>query len=240
MKTSITIETDTVRPIIVLLHLLSEFDYLSVDEFTYLFPLCTNAENTNYIKEQIRLLRQNQKTIDDIIISVLNSKENYQKALEYLLENEVTDEVICEIGINRKSHQYDMPYALLYRKLHSVFLDNEQQQIVELLKAIRAIKIGKWWRSYLFNTSNEKAIKNNPEEHINNNVFQNCESENDFKREFFKIMHLFKAKATLSDYFDLNRRYLKTTDVVLFEDSQIKLDIVPNQFFYGIYIEGSR
>lgn len=231
LKTSITIETDTVRPIIVLLHLLSEFDYLSVDEFTYLLPLCTNAENTNYIKEQIRLLRQNQKTIDEIIISVLNSKDNYQKALEYLLENEVTDEVICNVGINRKSHKYDMPYALLYRKLHSVFLDNEQQQIVELLKAIRAIKIGKWWRSYLFDTSNEKAIKDNPEEHINNNVFQNCKSENDFKKEFFKIMHLFKAKATLSDYFDLNRRYLKMTDVVLFEDSLIKLDIVPKQFF---------
>ncbi len=231
LKTSITVETDTVRPMIVLLHLLSEFDYLSVDEFTYLLPLCTNAENTIYIKEQIRLLRQNQKTIDDIIISVLNSKENYQKALQYLLENEVTDDVICEVGINRKSHQYDMPYAILYRKLHSVFMGNEQEQIVELLKAIKAIKIGKWWRQYLFDTSNEKAIKNNPEEHINANVFQNCTNEEDFKTVFFKIMHLFKAKATLSDYFDLNRRYIKTTDIILFEDGQIKLDVVPKQFF---------
>lgn len=231
LKTSITVETDTVRPMFVLLHLLSEFDYLSVDEFTYLLPLCTNAENTIYIKEQIRLLRKNQKTIDDIIISVLNSKENYQKALQYLLENEVTDDVICEVGINRKSHQYDMPYAILYRKLHSVFMDNEQEQIVELLKAIKAIKIGKWWRQYLFDTSNEKAIKNNPEEHINANVFQNCTNEEDFKTVFFKIMHLFKAKATLSDYFDLNRRYIKTTDIILFEDGQIKLDVVPKQFF---------
>lgn len=231
LKTSITVETDTVRPIIVLLHLLSELDCLSVDEFTYLLPLCTNAENTNYIKEQIRLLRQHKKTIDEIIISVLNSKENYQKALQYLLENEVTDDVICKVGINRKSHKYDMPYALLYRKLHAVFWNGDHKQIVELLKAIRAIKIGKWWRSYLFDTSNEKTIKSNPEEHISNNVFQNCKSENDFKRAFFKIMHLFKAKATLSDYFDLNRRYIKTTDVVLFEDGQIKLDIVPKQFF---------
>lgn len=47
-------------------------------------------------------------------------------------------------------------------------------------------------------------------------------------------MHLFKAKATLSDYLDLNRRYIKTTDVVLFEDDTIKFDIVPKHFFKTI------
>ena len=47
-------------------------------------------------------------------------------------------------------------------------------------------------------------------------------------------MHLFKAKATLSDYLDLNRRYIKTTDVVLFEDDTIKFDIVPKHFFKSV------
>jgi hypothetical protein len=40
-----------------------------------------------------------------------------------------------------------------------------------------------------------------------------------------------KAKATLSDYLDLNRRYIKTTDTVLFEDGKVRLDIVPFHFF---------
>ena len=58
--------------------------------------------------------------------------------------------------------------------------------------------------------------------------------ENDFKTAFFKIVHLFKAKATLSDYLDLNRRYIKTTDIVLFEDDMVKLDIVPKYFFKSV------
>lgn len=58
----------------------------------------------------------------------------------------------------------------------------------------------------------------------------NISDEASFKKTFFNIMHLFKAKATLSDYLDLNRRYIKTTDVVLFEDNTIKLDIIPKHF----------
>lgn len=231
LKTSISVETDTIRPLIVLLYLLSELDYLTVDEFTFLLPLCTNETNTEYIKNEILLIREGKQSIDSVIISTLLAKDNYQKALQYLLENEVNDNVICTIGINRKSRQYDMAYADLYKKLHLVFSENQTNNIAELLKAIKKVNIDKWWRQYLFDTSNEKAIKNNPEEHINANVFQNCTNEEDFKTAFFKIMHLFKAKATLSDYFDLNRRYIKTTDIILFEDGQIKLDIVPKQFF---------
>lgn len=42
---------------------------------------------------------------------------------------------------------------------------------------------------------------------------------------------MFKAKSTLSDYFDLNRRYFKTTDTVLFRDDEVTFDIIPNCFF---------
>lgn len=208
LKTSISVETDTVRPLIVLLYLLSELEYLTIDEFTFLLPLCTNATNTEYIKNQIRLLRHGEQSIDNVIVSTLLAKDNYQKALRFFLENEVSDEVICTIGINRKSRQYDKPYTDLYEKLYLVFFENQVSNIAELLNVIKKINIGKLWRLYLFDTSNEKAIKNNPEEHINANIFQNCNNENDFKEVFFKMMHLFKAKATLSDYFDLNRRYI--------------------------------
>lgn len=234
LKTSIVVESDIVRPLIVLLHLLSELDYLTIEEYKYLLPLCTNFENTNYIKEQLKLIRQGWQTIDNVIISSLLSKDNYKKALQYLRENEVSENVVCAVGMNRKSRKYDRPFALIYKNLHSVFFEGQTDKIVKLYEAIQSIKsnkIKKLWKDYIFNTSSIKAIKRNPNEHIKVNVFQNCQNENDFKIAFFKIMHLLKAKATLSDYYDLNCRYIKTSDIVLFEGGQIKLDIVPKQFF---------
>lgn len=231
LKTSLVVESDTVRPLIVLLYLLSEYDYLTTEEFTFLLPLCTNRENTESIKQKISLLREKQLTIDDIIISVLLSKDNYKKALQVLLDNEVTDDIVCEVGMNRKSRQYDVNYATLYHKLYSVFFEHKIEKTAELLNAIKFVKTGTWWRSYLFNTSTNKAITNNPEKHIRNNVFKECQSVEAFKINFFKLMHLFKAKATLLDYFDLNRRYIKITDIILFEDGEVKLDMVPKHFF---------
>ena len=40
--------------------------------------------------------------------------------------------------------------------------------------------------------------------------------------------------ATLSDYFDLNRRYFNITDTLIFEDRMIKLDKIPKCYFKGI------
>ncbi|MBQ8223484.1 MAG: AlwI family type II restriction endonuclease [Bacteroidales bacterium] len=79
LKTSISVESDTVRPLIVLLYLLSNLEYLTIDEFTFLLPLCTNANNTEHIKNQIQLLRQGNQSIDNVIISILLAKDNYQK-----------------------------------------------------------------------------------------------------------------------------------------------------------------
>lgn len=46
-------------------------------------------------------------------------------------------------------------------------------------------------------------------------------------------MHLLKAKATLHDYFDLNRRYIKATDVVIFSDDRVQLDVLPACYLQG-------
>ena len=40
--------------------------------------------------------------------------------------------------------------------------------------------------------------------------------------------------ATLSDYFDLNRRYFNITDTLIFEDRMIKLDMIPKYYFKEI------
>lgn len=234
LKTYYNVDGHTVRPFMVLIHLLNKFDYLTLDEYTYLLPLCIGETETNEIIDGISKLRCRNISIDEIIVNRLMGMLNYKTALDYFIDNEVTEELICEIGLNRKSRQYDKPYFKLYQALHRVFVLNDIDNLISVYDATRDIKIGKWWRSYLFDTTSEKAISNHPVAHLKTTLFNEVEDENTFKIAFFKIMHLFKAKATLSDYLDLNRRYIKTTDVVLFEDDTIKFDIVPKHFFKSV------
>ena len=234
LKTYYEIEGQTVRPFMVLLRLLSTFDYLTLDEYTYLLPLCIGAKETTEIVGGIANLRSNRTSIDDIIINRLMNMPNYIVALEYLLENDVTEDLVCVIGLNRKSRQYDKPYFKLYNALFDVFMNGDIDNLPSVYSATKDIKIGKWWRSYLFDTTSETAIRKFPSAHLKNTVFDFVTSESEFKKAFFKTVHLFKAKATLSDYLDLNRRYIKTTDIVLFEDDTVKLDIVPQHFFKSV------
>lgn len=235
LKTSSVINGEIVRPFIVLLHVLSRVEYLSLDEYTYLLPLCTNSTYTTQIVRDIGLSRINQRlTMDDIIINRLMDMANYQTALLMLQENVVDENLLCEIGLNRKSRSYDKVYLPLYNHLYSVYANGDINAFPFVYTATRDVKIGKWWRNYLFNTTSETAIRRTPNDCKNDTLFDSVTNENEFKEAFFKIMHLFKAKATLSDYFDLNKRYIKTTDIVLFEDGTIKLDIVPKHFFNSV------
>lgn len=231
LKTSCQIEDTTVRPFIVLLYVVFAVGELSLDEFTYLLPLCTNYENTEEVIKGIKAVRNNTKTIDEIIISRLMSKDNYQSALNVLLKNRVSSELLCEIGLNRKSRQYDRPYFPLYKHLFSAYVNNDTSAFAKAFRATKDINIGKLWRSYLFSTVSETAIAHNPQKYKNKTWFDDVTNEKEFKAAFFRVMHLLKAKATLSDYLDLNRRYIKTTDVFLFEDDKVRLDIVPKQYF---------
>lgn len=237
LKTYYNVDGHTVRPFMVLIHLLVKFDYLTLDEYTNLLPLCIGEKETAEIVEGISKLRSGSTSIEQIIIDRLMDMPNYKMALDYLLENEVNEDLICEIGLNRKSRQYDKSYFKLYQALRRVFVLNDMDSLISVYGATRDIKIGKWWRNYLFDTTSEKAISNHPAAHLKTTLFNEVEDENTFKIAFFKIMHLFKAKATLSDYLDLNRRYIKTTDVVLFEDDTIKFDIVPKHFFKSVVDE---
>ncbi|WP_317368322.1 AlwI family type II restriction endonuclease [uncultured Tyzzerella sp.] len=231
LKSCNEINGDFVRPFIVLIYVLLKVEKLTLDEFTYLLPLCTNEVYTEQIIEGIRSIRKNETSIDEIIINRLIKMDNYSSALELLLTSDITEELLCEIGLNRKSRNYDKVYFKLYNNLYDMYINRNDDIIPLVYLVTKDIKIGKWWRSYLFNTSSENAIKKQPKKYKNATIFDNINSEEEFKIAFFKIMHLFKAKATLSDYIDLNRRYIKTTDIILFEDNVVKLDIVPKYFF---------
>lgn len=231
LKTSCRVDDNTVRPLIVLLYVLSRLEYLTTDEFTYLLPLCVSREVTEYIIGKIIEIRNGQAEIDTVITDALFCMPNYKSALNLFLNNPVSDELIMTVGFNRKSRSYDKPYGLLYWRLYEVFFNSNIAMAGELYEATKKINIGGWWRELLFSNASRKKIIEDPVTTINPTVFQNVETEEQFKERFFRLMHLFKAKDMLCDYRDLNRRYLSTTDILLFEESTIKLDIVPKQFF---------
>lgn len=78
------------------------------------------------------------------------------------------------------------------------------------------------------------TIKRKTLEVLNDNQLINAKNIKEFNKVFFEQMHLFKIKSTLNDYFDLNRRYFKITDVVLFNDEKVELDVLPKCFFNNI------
>ena len=227
LKTSYEIDGNTVRPFLVLIHLLNELEFLTFEEYKYLLPLCIGKNETTEILNGIKELRNKNTTIDKIIIKRLMEMPNYRGALNYFISNDVTENLICEIGLNRKSRQYDKPYYALYKILYDVYVNKNKESVTKILDATKNIKIGSLWRNYLF----DSIFKIDPLSHLNKTLFDEASDEKDFKRIFFSIMHLFKAKATLSDYFDLNRRYFRTTNVLLFEDGTVKFDIIPKIFF---------
>lgn len=231
LKTSYSVDGSTVRPFIVMLYVLSKLETLSMDEFKYLLPLCTDIDATKTVINGIKSVREKKLTIDDIILARLMSKSNYQAARSLLLENDVDEALLCEIGLNRKSRRYDRVYYPLYKQLYCAYVDKDPAAFARVFDATKDIKIGILWRTYLFDTFSETAIRRAPECHKKETLFDRASNEQEFKLAFFKVMHLLKAKATLSDYFDLNCRYIKTTDTVLFEDDSVKLDIVPKHFF---------
>lgn len=236
LKTSNDVDGKNVRPFVVFLYVVSKVEYLTNDEFTYLLPLCVDKETTDKIIDCILSSRSSDLNCEDIVLSVLTGMENYQRALKMLQEEEVTEDLICTVGMNRKSARYDKPYYDLYRILKKIVFSNEEAAL-ELYEATRKLtnsKVGGAWRRYFFRSNARSVIKREGLAVLNTVPILRTTTEEKFKEEFFKIMHLLKVKATLSDYFDLNRRYFKLTDIVLFEDNKVKLDVLPECYIQNI------
>ncbi len=231
LKASCNLGGKYARPFIILVYLLAKLDKLSLNEFTYLLPLCIDDESTQLVLGLIPKLRNGELSIDDVIVLHLMNQQNYKDGLKLFMENEVDENLVCTIGMNRKSRTYDKPYYNLYCELFKVFVEKDYQSLHKVYTATQSIKIGKLWRNLLFGSASKKAIERTPEECLRETRFSTVSNENEFKQTFFEVLHLLKAKATLSDYMDLNRRYIKTSDVILFDEDTVKVDIVPKQIF---------
>lgn len=234
LKLSCQFDEDYVRPYAVLAYTLAELGEISKEEFTYLLPLATNRNKMDMIINSIREIRNGNTTIDDIIISILYGMDNYQEAKNmFILADVVSEDLIQEIGMNRKSRKYDKPYFNLYNALTLFRNDRSDDNAKNLLYAVKLIsgKAQTYWKQYLFNTTLSSAIERDGATTVNSIDLFRSDNLTSFKEEFFRLLHLFKAKSTLSDYYDLNKRYFKTSDTVLFRDDIVKFDIIPNCYF---------
>lgn len=236
LKTSIDVSGSIVRPFIAVVKCLTELEFLSYDEFTYFVPLIRDDESAKQIISDIKLYREGKILPEEIIYKRLMQMDNYKLAREEFIASDVDENIICLVGMNRKSRSYDKSYYKLYENLKKVFLDGKSNY-ESLLNSAKNInqKPGILWRSLLFKTTNIGVVRKNGKSSIHKQCpFMNCKNEIELKEVFFKYLHVFKAMATLSDYFDLNRRYFNVTDTLIFEDHMVKLDMIPKYYFKEI------
>ena len=236
LKTYISIDKDTgVRSFVLLARLLKKFNYLSKEEFMYLFPLCISEQTTSFIENKLSEFRGKDVNVGEIVTAIFMQQQNYKDALVFFIaEKTVTEETFCKVGLNRKSKDYDRAYLPLYNALKKVYFydDKSDKAILALYEASDIGNVKTHWRKLLFKTSSSASIKKSPKEQLQfANMFSNLEDEKAFKTVFFKTMHLIKIERTLEDYFDLNRRYLKISDTLLFADEQVKFDVIPKYYF---------
>ena len=188
LKTSINIDGKFVKPYIVLVYCLEKLEYLTYDEFTYFIPLITDKESLNEIIENIKRYRKNKLMKEDVIYQKLISMANYIDAKKEFLDNEVTEDLVCLIGMNRKSKTYDKIFFQLYKLLKAIFIDKNNQDYLKTFENIVKItgKSSIHWKNLLFKTNKKESIKKNKEKSINEDCpFKVCKNEKDFKKVFF-------------------------------------------------------
>lgn len=236
LKTSLQVEENIVRPFLVTIYLITKLGGLSHKEFTYLLPLSIDKDTTLQAVNNIQALRNNETNINNIILARLMAKDNYKLALQYFLKTKiVTADILAEIGINRKSRQYDKAYFPLYQALHKFYEEGERTIVADIVNALKLLtNTGKLWQKFLFGNATATQIKRAPLNYLRPNQFDRTDTETKFRHTFFAIMHILKAKRSLEDYFDLNRRYMKTSDIIIFSDEKVTLDIVPRHYFTPI------
>lgn len=224
-----------VKPFIVLIYLLINLEYLTKEEFTYLLPLCLKNSEAKSMVETIKKLRNEEVAIEDIINSRINSMDNYIEALEYMNCNNIdTLEKFAKVDMNRKSKEYSKGIFEFYLELWNIIqseLDEEKTEAI--LDFIKSKACKKYWKEYLgYKVGNEHTEE--WKEFLKTTKLFNSNNIIEYNTEFFRIMHTAKWKSNLEDYADLNRRYIALTDIVIFKDNKIELDILPKYYFLNI------
>lgn len=229
-----------VKPFIVLIYLLSNLGYLTKEEFTFLLPLCLKNSEAKDMLETIKRLRKSEITIEDIIKHRMNSMDNYKEALEYMNSNNIdTLEKFAKVDMNRKSKDYSKDLFEFYKDLLDIIKrelnEEEINKISDFIKiqSNKNSKVAKYWKDYL-GYDPKNLFTDEWKEYLKTTKIFKAKDIIEFNTEFFRVMQTAKWKATLEDYADLNRRYFSLTDIILFKDDKVELDILPKYYFLNI------
>jgi hypothetical protein len=229
-------EAYNVRPFVVLLYLLDKLEYLTNEEFFYLVPLCKTDQEAVRMVETLRERRQNKQHYRDTLLQIMHTMRNYRDAYSYFLtEDKITEEVVCNIGMNRKSRTYDKPYFQLYKTLRKIMVKARKNEVdladlKKVLKKNNSRAMNKW-RTLLLGESGSSGMQLRHLNHVRPVDLESPIFEQEFRKWFFDHMHLFKWEANLEEYADLNKRHLSLTDILIFNDDKVYLDLYPKYFF---------
>lgn len=147
LKASLSVDDKVVRPYIILAKYLNKFDYLSFDEFRYILPITNSEKDFEELCKGIQEVREGKITINDILFNHLMTFDNYKKAKNLFLTNPISEDLVCAIGLNRKSKQYDKPYFSLYKVLYALFIEKKDVTL-DLFNAINKLNQTKSeWKS---------------------------------------------------------------------------------------------
>lgn len=239
LKLQITDNGINVKPFAVLLYFLAELKYLSKDEFTYILPLATNQEYTELMLENIKMLRDSKKTIEEIIQRKMWNMLNYKSAIKFIKENGINNiEEFSVIDMGRKGTKYIEPMYKFFNDLYEISQREFDEQALDTIIAFvkeqtkKNSKVAKYWKQYL--KYSPRMLTEEYLEEIREIPLFNFKDKKEYAIEFFKVMHTAKWKATLEDYADLNKRYISLSDIVIFDDDKIELDVFPKYFFLNI------
>lgn len=230
LKAAVTVRGQVVRPYVVVLWLLSRLGYLTREEFTCLAPLCISREAALRVERDIHAVRARRMTIDQALMNPLWQLESYRRAWTLWHNHEPDEALLRAISFNRKSAgRYGAGYLRLYQALRRVWVQGERAAIPTLLEATYQVEQGVRWREWLFTTPARRSVQKAPEAALRPEFLRPCAEEH-LKNCFFLRLHTLKARATLEDYMDLNRRYIQASDTVRFA-GRIELDVLPRHFF---------
>ena len=225
---------NNIKPFVVLIKILNDLDYITNEEFIFILPLVTSKEVASDVVDNIKKLRAGFFNINDIIINLIWKMDNYQAGFEYFLHHEPTEETFMLINMNRKSpEKYEIQYADLYKRLVEVYVEENNESIIKLYKAIQNLS-GKpriYWKNLIFGRATERQITNNPLYYLKENKLSTLKDEYGIKKYIYEMIHLYKWKSTLKDYFDLNRRYFKLSDIIIFQDGKVTLSLLAKEYF---------
>lgn len=237
LKMKFTAPEFEIRPFMTLIYLLEHLEYLTKDEFTYLLPTARTPAEAKELVSAIENYRSSSIILEDVLFEKMMTMDNYSCALElFISESHVTEYVIKSIGMNRKSRNYDIPYFALYECLKSLRNLSAQDISLAHIENIQVIlnkisgKTKPVWKKYLLGKSNtQHDMLSHLKLFVNSRTLPINDIE--FKKCFFKKLHVFKWKVNLSEYSDLNERFFRLSDILIFEDGIIKLTLYAKHFF---------